>query len=84
MQKHQVQLGDVPDGVWDEIASRGFNIVWLMGVWERSPAGLALACGNPELWASFLATLPDLRTGLTKIAALIAEQGQKQKEVLPT
>ncbi len=39
-------------------------------------SGLRLCLGAPSL--------PDLRTGLTKIAALIAEQGQKQKEVLPT
>ena len=32
-----------------------------MGVWERSPAGLALANGNAELQASFRSALPDLR-----------------------
>jgi hypothetical protein len=32
-----------------------------MGVWERSPAGLALANANPELLASFRTALPDLR-----------------------
>jgi hypothetical protein len=29
-----------------------------MGVWERSPAGLALAAGNAELQASFRDALP--------------------------
>ena len=33
-----------------------------MGVWERSPAGLALANANPELQASFREALPDLRS----------------------
>jgi hypothetical protein len=37
------------------------DAVWLMGVWERSPAGLALAAGNAELQASFRSALPDLR-----------------------
>ena len=32
-----------------------------MGVWERSPAGLALANANPGLQASFREALPDLR-----------------------
>ncbi len=32
-----------------------------MGVWERSPAGLALANANAGLQASFRDTLPDLR-----------------------
>jgi glycosidase len=36
-------LGDVPDGELDRIASLGFDGVWLMGVWQRSPAALALA-----------------------------------------
>ena len=39
----------------------GINAVWLMGVWERSPAGLALANANDGLQASFRDTLPDLR-----------------------
>jgi hypothetical protein len=35
--------------------------VWLMGVWERSPAGLRIALTNPELDAGNRAALPDLR-----------------------
>ncbi len=31
-----------------------------MGVWQRSPAGLAIARGNPELMSSFRSALPDL------------------------
>src|SRR5262249_57512499 len=45
----------------DAIAAGGTDAVWLMGVWERSPAGLALANANPELMASFRAALPDLQ-----------------------
>ena len=36
------------------------DAVWLMGVWQRSPAGLAIARGNPQLMASFRQALPDL------------------------
>jgi hypothetical protein len=56
-----VTLADVPDRYWDAIASSGFDAVWLMGVWQRSPAGVALALANPGLMASFEAALPDLR-----------------------
>jgi hypothetical protein len=35
-----VNLSSVPSKKWDAIASLGFDAVWLMGVWERSPAGL--------------------------------------------
>jgi hypothetical protein len=33
--------------------------VWLMGVWQRSPAGVAIALSNDELCASFAAAVPD-------------------------
>jgi hypothetical protein len=58
LQKHQVQLGDVPDGVWDEIASRGFNIVWLMGVWRRSPESRRLTLEDRGNTDRFQAALP--------------------------
>jgi len=59
---HRLTLADVPDAEWDEVVPAGVDAVWLMGVWERSPAGLAIAVSAPEMWASFLATLPDLRS----------------------
>jgi Alpha amylase, catalytic domain len=57
----RVTLADVPDSGWDTVTPAGVEAVWLMGVWERSPAGLALALVNPELQASFAQALPDLR-----------------------
>ena len=41
-----IDLGSVPDRYWDEIADLGFDAVWLMGVWQRSPAGVAIALSN--------------------------------------
>ncbi|MGR3875045.1 alpha-amylase [Streptomyces graminifolii] len=54
-------LGEVPDPAWDEVALPGVDAVWLMGVWERSPAGLEIALRDEALQASFRAALPDLR-----------------------
>ena len=54
-----VDLGSVPDAEWEAIASLGFDAVWLMGVWERSPAGIAIALENPSLVESFRRALPD-------------------------
>ena len=42
-----VTLGDVPDEVWDAVAGAGVDAVWLMGVWQRSPAGAAIARDQP-------------------------------------
>jgi hypothetical protein len=53
-------LGTVPAEEWDALALPGVDAVWLMGVWERSPAGLAIALGNEQLTASFARALPDL------------------------
>ncbi len=56
-----VTLADVAPADWDSVTPAGVDAVWLMGVWERSPAGLALALANTELQASFAEALPDLR-----------------------
>jgi hypothetical protein len=57
-----VTLADVPASAWDEVTPDGIDAVWLMGVWERSPAGLELANANAGLQASFREALPDLRS----------------------
>jgi hypothetical protein len=54
-----VDLGSVPSAEWDAIAHYGFDAVWLMGVWERSPAGIGIANGNVDLVAEFHRILPD-------------------------
>jgi hypothetical protein len=56
-----VDLSSVPPAEWDAIAQYGFDAVWLMGVWERSPAGIAIANRNPTLMADFHRALPDFR-----------------------
>ncbi len=57
--KTPVDLGSVPSVEWDAIAQYGFDAVWLMGVWERSPAGVAIANSNPNLLNDFHRALPD-------------------------
>lgn len=56
-----VNLSTIPAEVWDSIAAMGFDAVWLMGVWERSPAGIAIANNNQGLTDSFKRALPDYR-----------------------
>jgi hypothetical protein len=57
-----IHLGSAPSAEWDAIASLGFDAVWLMGVWERSPAGTAIVNRNPQLLQDFGRALPDFRT----------------------
>lgn len=54
-------LATVPDREWDHLAALGFDAVWLMGVWERSPEGIRIAMANDGLLADFRRALPDFR-----------------------
>jgi hypothetical protein len=54
-----VDLSRVPAAEWDRIAEYGFHAVWFMGVWERSPAGIAIANQNKNLIDDFRRALPD-------------------------
>ncbi len=53
-----ITLAEVPESEWDALAARGFNIVWLMGVWQRSPVSRRLALENPANAAQFDLALP--------------------------
>ena len=48
------RLDLIPDEELDSLASRGFNALWLIGLWERSDASRRIKqlCGNPEAAAS--------------------------------
>ena len=48
------RLDEVPDEELDRLASWGFNALWIIGVWERSPASerIKQRMGNPEAAAS--------------------------------
>jgi len=60
-ERKPITLGTVPSRDWDALASYGFDAVWLMGVWERSPTGIRIASGNPDLQAVFGQALPDFQ-----------------------
>jgi glycosidase len=48
------RLDQVPDSELDRLAAWGFTGLWLIGLWERSPASQRIKqiCGNPEAIAS--------------------------------
>ncbi len=55
-----VTLGDIPDAEWEEPSRLRMDAVWLMGVWERSPAGISIALSNQALQDDFRRALPDV------------------------
>ena len=56
-----VNLGSVPEAEWNAIAAYGFDAVWLMGIWEKSPAGIAISNRNENLLDDFKRALPDFQ-----------------------
>jgi glycosidase len=63
-QKYQrpMDLATVPEEEWDAIAIYGFDAVWFMGVWERSPAGIEVSMRNKGLLDDFRRAIPDFAT----------------------
>ena len=44
-----VKLKDVPDRVWFDFKKRGFDLIWLMGIWQRSDDARNRARRHPHL-----------------------------------
>src|SRR5580704_9340665 len=55
----KITLAEVPDAEWDALPAHGFNIIWLMGVWQRSPISRRLNLENPANVAQFSLALPN-------------------------
>ena len=53
-----IDLATVPDGEWDAIAQLGFDAVWLMGVWQRSPISRSITLEDPANFPNFERALP--------------------------
>ena len=54
----RIRLADVPDSEWDAIGAMGFDIVWLMGIWQRSPISRKLDQQNTGVYAAYTEALP--------------------------
>jgi len=52
-------LMTVPDSEWKSFAEQGFDYLWLMGVWTRSPRSAAHAAKEPGLCRAYDLILPD-------------------------
>ena len=55
----KITLANVPDDELDRLASYGFDGVWLMGVWQRSPDGRQVALEHSGLQGEYRKALPD-------------------------
>jgi glycosidase len=57
----EMTLGTVPLEEWSMLTSKGFDFLWSMGVWERSPASKTSALSDAELRKAYGAALPGWR-----------------------
>jgi len=53
-------LNDIPNSFLDSIAARGFDWVWLLGVWRTGPTGQRISRARTEWRREYQAVLPDL------------------------
>jgi hypothetical protein len=58
-----INLATVPEQEWDALVACGVDAIWLMGVWERSAAGVAISAKNSGLLEEFKKVLPDFSPG---------------------
>ena len=55
---NRMQLIDVPDSEWDKIKALGFDLVYLLGVWQRSPGGRHIFRTDAAAFRGFDQALP--------------------------
>lgn len=55
-----VTLDDIPDSYLDRLATKGFDWVWFLSVWQTGRTGQQLSRSNPQWHREFEETLPDL------------------------
>ena len=54
-------IATIPDEYWDKIKKAGFDAVWLMGVWQKSPAAEQIARTNEDIQNQIRAVKPDFQ-----------------------
>ncbi len=54
-------LHEIPDGYWHEFKNRGFDAVWLMGVWKPSPKAAEIARANADIQQQIRQVYPDFK-----------------------
>ena len=54
-----ISLGGIPETEWKRLREMGIDMVWLMGMWQRSPLSVEIARREPGLVAEGLHILAD-------------------------
>ena len=54
-----ISLANIPEDEWELFSHLGIDLVWLMGVWQRSPGSRQKALLDPALRKEYVQALPD-------------------------
>ncbi len=58
-----VTMAAIPEEEWRSFSRLGIDFIWLMGVWQRSPASRQIAVSDPGLRREYAKVLPDWSPG---------------------
>ena len=54
-------LDDIPDAMLDRLAALGFDLIWMLGVWQTGPAGREVSRTQPDWRRGYPLDLPDVK-----------------------
>jgi hypothetical protein len=54
-------LDDVPDTLLDRLAALGFDVIWMLGVWQTGQAGQQVSRTQPDWRRGYPEDLPDVK-----------------------
>jgi hypothetical protein len=57
----EINLRNIPKGEWEHLKRMGMDLIWLMGVWERSPHSVDRAQNAPQLVEACQSILKDFK-----------------------
>ncbi len=55
-------LHEIPNEYWQIFKERGFDAIWLMGIWKQSPKAAEIARNHPDIQESIRRVKPDFET----------------------
>lgn len=47
------KLSEIPDEYFKNLADKGINIIWMMGIWKTTPGLIERCCFSPELLSAY-------------------------------
>jgi glycosidase len=53
------KIDSIPLSIFQDLAAKGINIIWLMGVWKTCPSIISKCCFEPELTSVYNKSLSD-------------------------